>query len=71
MDAPFLFKTGDKSTIFRPCFRLIHPSGKTSKNYEWPPATIRNILIFSTSHRQACQGQNLRQNKVVFVGIGG
>jgi hypothetical protein len=39
--------------------------------YECPPATMRSILTFNTTHLQACQIIHLRQNKVDFVGIGG
>jgi len=45
--------------------------GDSGRSYECPPATIFRILTFKTIQRQTCQGQNLRQNKVVFVGMGG
>ncbi|GEM_PF-4829134 len=52
-------------------YRLIETSCILKLNYECPPATILNILIFSTSHRQACQMMHRRQKSVAFVGMGG
>jgi hypothetical protein len=39
--------------------------------YEWPPTTMRMILMFSTKNRMIWYGQNFLKNRLDLVGMGG